>query len=310
MDSRQLKYFSAVYEHETLARSSDYLHIAVSALSYHISNLEGELGVKLFTRIPRGMRPTAAGERLYLHAFKIIQLMETAKKDMQSTVNHLYGEVSVSMSYSIIKILGVSLAKEILTQYPNILLILKDSLSGFTIDHMVSAKVDIAFAYNPPLTSALKLTPILNENMVLIGHKSIIGEQNEPIDFKEILKMPLFLLGKGISSQVVFSDSKILTAIKKVAIMHLFSVSAVQNMILAKLGCVIGPIAFIDKHDISQGIHYREIINPVITRNLYACEISDRVPTYAFEVIKSHIYQLIYDSIKSEKWKAKNLIKI
>ena len=34
-------------------------HVAVSALSYHLGNLEAELGVALFRRKPRGLEPTA-----------------------------------------------------------------------------------------------------------------------------------------------------------------------------------------------------------------------------------------------------------
>ncbi|MCF6214925.1 MAG: LysR family transcriptional regulator [Emcibacter sp.] len=309
MDSRRLKYFAAIYDHGTLARASEHLHVATSALSHHITNLEYDLGAKLFIREPRGMKPTAAGERLYGHARKIIRLMKDAERDMQASKESLSGDVSVSMAYSVIKLIGVTLAKEVLTQYPNIHLSLLESLSGLTIDHMVSTQVDIALAYNPPLTSSLKLTPILNERMVLMGHKSIIGEDSGPINFEEIMGMPLFLLGRGLSSKVVFDDPKILTAINNAAIMHLYSVHAVQNLVLAKLGCVIGPITFLDEHRHLDGFHYRDIENPILTRNLYACEISDKTPTYAYEAIKTHIYGLIHNSIETGHWRAENLIK-
>jgi len=39
MDSRQLRYFIAVYEQRNLSRAADQASVAQSALSHHISNL-------------------------------------------------------------------------------------------------------------------------------------------------------------------------------------------------------------------------------------------------------------------------------
>ena len=49
--------------------------VAVSALSRHLANLEAELGTPLFERLPRGVRPTASGARLYDHARTILRSM-------------------------------------------------------------------------------------------------------------------------------------------------------------------------------------------------------------------------------------------
>jgi LysR family nitrogen assimilation transcriptional regulator len=73
MDSRQLRYFIAVYEQRNLSRAADQANVAQSALSHHIANLEAEFTTALFERKPRGMEPTAAGERLYEHARIILR---------------------------------------------------------------------------------------------------------------------------------------------------------------------------------------------------------------------------------------------
>jgi LysR family nitrogen assimilation transcriptional regulator len=78
MDSRQLRYFAAIHEEGSLARAAERQHVAISALSRHLGNLESELGTLLFVREPRGMRPTAAGLRLYEHARNILRAMTAA----------------------------------------------------------------------------------------------------------------------------------------------------------------------------------------------------------------------------------------
>ena len=88
MDSRQLRYFIAVYEQRNLSRAADQASVAQSALSHHISNLEAEFATPLFERKPRGMEPTAAGERPWRDRRYII--WHVAEHDI-----HHGGEISI-----------------------------------------------------------------------------------------------------------------------------------------------------------------------------------------------------------------------
>ncbi len=308
MDSRQLAYFKTIYEQGTLTRASEELHLASSALSHHVANLEAELKVKLFDRQPRGMKPTAAGTRLYLHASKITKAIDEAARDLGSASSHFSGPVSISMAYSLIKLIGVSLAQRVLTGYPDVKLSLIESLSGLSIEHIVSAQVDLALAYNPPMNGSLELLPILEESMVLIGHENVIGPGTEPIVFEELLNFPLFLLGRGLSAKVVISDPKLLREVEDAAILNTYSVHAIRRLVLAGLGCVIAPRTLMSEYTGKDGLNMRAIIEPELVRTLYLCELPDRTPSFALEAIKVDIFRLIDECLVSEAWIAKRLM--
>ena len=58
----QLHYFITVAEEQNVGRASRRLRIAQPAVSRQIKNLESELGCPLFSRTPRGMALSSAGE--------------------------------------------------------------------------------------------------------------------------------------------------------------------------------------------------------------------------------------------------------
>ena len=60
-----LRSFQVIGRHLNLMRAAEELHVTPSALSYQLSVLEEQLGVRLFTRTGRGLAFTDTGQELY-----------------------------------------------------------------------------------------------------------------------------------------------------------------------------------------------------------------------------------------------------
>jgi NAD(P)-dependent dehydrogenase (short-subunit alcohol dehydrogenase family) len=58
---RALECLVAIVEQRSLTQAAAVLHISQPALSHQIAAIERELGTRVIERLPRGIRPTAAG---------------------------------------------------------------------------------------------------------------------------------------------------------------------------------------------------------------------------------------------------------
>jgi DNA-binding transcriptional LysR family regulator len=78
MELRHLRYFVAIGEEENYRRAAQRLHVAQTALSTQIQDLEAELGFKLFDRLPRGVKLSVAGRLFLEDARRILQQVSDA----------------------------------------------------------------------------------------------------------------------------------------------------------------------------------------------------------------------------------------
>ena len=90
MDWSSLRDLLSLAEHGSVSRAARQLGLSQPALSRRLLRLEEELGVSLFLRSPRGLRLTAAGERVRA----IAERMQGMAKEVHDALQHGHDPVS------------------------------------------------------------------------------------------------------------------------------------------------------------------------------------------------------------------------
>jgi DNA-binding transcriptional LysR family regulator len=80
MTLQQLEYFLAAMEEGSFSAAAQRLLLAQPSLSEQIRRLEAELGVALFARVGRGIKPTEAAQALRPHAEAALSAVEHARE--------------------------------------------------------------------------------------------------------------------------------------------------------------------------------------------------------------------------------------
>jgi DNA-binding transcriptional LysR family regulator len=101
MNLHHLAIFAAVAETGSLTASARKLHISQPALSRELRTFEDRLGVTLFERHPKGMRPTHAGEVLGRYAARLFELERAAEGAMREIAGAFHGRLSLGASNTI-----------------------------------------------------------------------------------------------------------------------------------------------------------------------------------------------------------------
>lgn len=99
MNRLSLEYFLQVEKERNMTKAAATLGISQQALSYHISRLEKEFGVRLFKRT-NPLTPTIAGKQLVKRAEEYLRIYNSIYKEMKDIKDFKKAELNIGVSYT------------------------------------------------------------------------------------------------------------------------------------------------------------------------------------------------------------------
>jgi len=145
VEFRQLKYFVEVAKREHVSEAAELLHVAQSAISRQIANLEDELGVELFEREGRNVRLTPAGRYFLPHAEAILRTVDYAKQQMEEYLDPERGTVKIGFPTSLASHTMPMVISAFKAEHPNVKFHLRQGSYKFLIEAVKKRDVDLAF---------------------------------------------------------------------------------------------------------------------------------------------------------------------
>lgn len=100
LKTRQLLLLIALDDERNIHRAANELNMTQPAASKQLKDLEDTLGVILFDRLPRGMRPTIYGEAMIRHSRMALTSLSKAHEDIVALKSGLSGQVDVGVILS------------------------------------------------------------------------------------------------------------------------------------------------------------------------------------------------------------------
>jgi len=126
VELRHLRYFTAVVQWKGYREASRRLHVAQPAISRTVSDLEEELGLKLFSRVRRLARLTPEGEEFYAEAVRTLAQAELAINTAKRAARGEIGKLSIGFLGSATYVFLPELVRIFRAQHPDIKLTLQE----------------------------------------------------------------------------------------------------------------------------------------------------------------------------------------
>jgi DNA-binding transcriptional LysR family regulator len=171
MEIRQLKAFLAIAEAKTFTAGARRVNVTQAAISMQIRQLEEEVGLQLFTRTPRRVILTEAGEYLLERARKILREHDSALAEIAEVAGAEYGRLRIGTASGTFAMHQLpSILQKVKEKFPNSELTVSSGTSQRLVDKMMHGEIDIAFVSLPVDNANITTESIFSDEIVAIAH--------------------------------------------------------------------------------------------------------------------------------------------
>lgn len=189
MEFRQIISFVTVASTGNVTRAAAELNTTPPAVSTHIRQLEEELGLILFTRIPKGMRLTSEGERMKKKAMDILLASDEMHNLAKALQQEMRGHVTLGINADPGYLKIPDMISALFQKYPGINLEIITSSTGEILKQVETGMLDCGFVFGSQINSRVEsifLSPVDLEIAIPMAFK----ERLKSFDLKELAALP------------------------------------------------------------------------------------------------------------------------
>lgn len=203
MDHRQLEFFLMVCKERSISRAAEQLFISQQALSKSMSNLEQELGISLFTRMPHGIRLTPAGEHLSQRAIMHLETRDEIVREMQQYRSG--PQIRIGFFMGLLQALPPHFFARFMDEHPDV------ELRFYSYNDTEQCRIyqnyscDIVITSSPLVSASFVEQLRLDSPIGILLHESHPLAAQESICTADLARYPLFTLNTESETQTRLS---------------------------------------------------------------------------------------------------------
>jgi DNA-binding transcriptional LysR family regulator len=254
VDLFTLKLFLTAIEEGQIGRAAAREHIAPSAATKRIQDLEDLAGMKLFDRNPKGVVPSAAGEVFARHIRMVLANLDEMRREIGEFTEGIRGHVGISAPRLLImQFLGKEIG-DFTRRFPFVNVELQEDSNSNAVRAVAAGDVDLAvFVANNDLPcDTIDSVECRTDRLVAVmplGHPLC---ERSSISFEELLELDL--VGAAPNSTIM---SDLRRAAKKIGreVQPKYSVNSVEaarSLVRAGLGVTVQPECMLSLEDCDQ----------------------------------------------------------
>lgn len=269
---RHLRVVVAVADEGGYTAAARRLRIAQSSLSRTVLEVERRVGVPLFERTTRLVRPTPDGEQFLAIARRLLTEFDAA-------LNHFHGYLAGtrgSVSIAALPSLAASMLPEVLSAFrggrPQITVTVRDGLSEQVLGDVSTGSADMAVTVAPTVPRSLRSQRIAADRFVCVfppGHRF---DESKQLRWTDLAGEPFVAFDQVTSIRPYVDKTLDEHDIELGPITQARNIGAVAGLTAAGLGVSVVPALVVPMMGFAK-LHRRLVTGPVVERDI--CLVHD-----------------------------------
>jgi DNA-binding transcriptional LysR family regulator len=253
MEIRQLKAFLAIAEAKTFTAGARRVNVTQAAISMQIRQLEDEVGLQLFTRTPRRVILTEAGEYLLDRARKILREHDSALAEIAELGGAEHGRLRIGSASAMFATQQLPFIMQgIREKFANSELTVSSGTSQNLVDRIMHGEIDIAFVSLPVENSSITTDLLFSDEIVAIAHPEHPSSNERFVSAAGLAGEKLILGERGGNTRRMIDEFFHAANVRPNIVMELSRQEAINQMVENNLGVGIAGAKTVSK-EIRQG---------------------------------------------------------
>jgi DNA-binding transcriptional LysR family regulator len=237
MEIRQLRAFVAIAETKTFTAGARRVHVTQAAISMQIRQLEEEVGVPLFTRTPRRVLITEAGERLLERARKILREHDIALLEIAELAGAEHGRLRIGSASAMFATEQLpSILQKLKDKYKNAEITVSSGTSAALVEKIQHGEIDVAFVSLPVEAPNIHTELLFSDEIVALANPKHRLAKQKFISAATLAGEALILGEQGGNTRRMIDDFFEASGVKPRVVMELSRQAAINRMVENNMG--------------------------------------------------------------------------
>ncbi|REE92153.1 LysR family transcriptional regulator [Cupriavidus plantarum] len=192
MNSDDLSIFALVADSGSFSAAALAGGVDASSISRRVTQLEKQLGTRLFHRTGRGVSLTEQGSALLVHARQIRDALAAAESAVSNNAGLGPTRIRIAAQPTIARTVFGDLYHVLHRQFPRTRLHFTEGLASSILADLQAGTIDIAILYRPEYPGSMSYEPLLMERLYLLTPPGFAMTQAR-VDAQGLQGVPMIL---------------------------------------------------------------------------------------------------------------------
>ena len=276
LDLTDLRLFVNVVNNGSITAGAAATHLALASASARMAGLELALDAPLLLRSRRGVQPTAAGQRLLVHASAVLQQAELLRADLEAHATRYQGLVRLVGNSAALREYVPDALGDFLVEHPQVNVKLAEALGGAAVASVVAGDADLAIVTDTTELHGLHSVAIRRAGFAIItarGHPIAAAAEGRTMTMASVDAADVVGLSEGSPLQDTWEQRALQRGKRLNYRVRVASFDAQARLVERGVGVALLPAPAARRLALRWAIDVIRMADPYLNRRLLLCAL-------------------------------------